>query len=108
MWVKITHFRQICPLQEQARNLVEGAEPLFRVLQTFFSRRRKSSNEEPMKMEVERDIKKLLHGKEDGEIIIKNERPQIGSGLHEVIDNVHKDRSAFKSTVEEYIDESKK
>ena len=101
-------LRIYASLQEQTRNRVEGAEPLFRALQTFFSRRRKPSNEEPTEMEVERDIKKLLHGKEDGEIIIKNERPQMGGGLHEVIDNVHKDRSAFKGTVEEHIDESKK
>ena len=32
-----------------------------------------------------------------GEIVIKNERPNMIGGLHEVIDNVHKDRSAFKA-----------
>jgi len=29
-------------------------------------------------------------------------------GLHEIIDNVHKGRTAFKGTVEESIDEGKK
>jgi len=101
-------LRIYASLQEQTRNRVEGAEPLFRALQTFFSRRRKPANEEPTEMELERDIKRLLHGKEDGEIIIKNESPQVGGGLHEVIDHVHKGRSAFKGTVEEHIDESKK
>jgi len=43
-----------------------GAEPLFRALNTFFSRRRKPANEEPTEMEIERDVKRLLHNKEDG------------------------------------------
>ena len=48
-------------------------------------------------MELERDIKRLIHGKADGEIIIKNERPNMVGGVHEVIDNVHKDKTAFKA-----------
>ena len=92
-------------LQEQARNRVDGAEPLFRALQTFFSRRRKPAGEEPTEMELERDIKRLIHGKSDGEIVIKNERPHMVGGVHEVIDNVHKDRTAFKETAQGSITE---
>jgi hypothetical protein len=95
-------------LQEQTRNRVDGAEPLFRALQTFFSRRRKPANNEPTEMELERDIKRLIHSKADGEIVIKNESPHVQGGLHEVIDSVHKGRSAFKGTVEESVDEGKK
>jgi hypothetical protein len=84
-------------LEEQSRNRVDGAEPLFRALRTFFSRRRKPANEEPTEMEIERDVKRLVHGKADGEIVIKNERPNMIGGLHEVIDNVHKDKTAFKA-----------
>jgi hypothetical protein len=87
-------------LQEQTRNKVDGAEPLFRALQTFFSRRRMPAGEEPTEMELERDIKRLIHGKADGEIVIKNERPQMAGGLHEVIDSVHKEKSAFKETAQ--------
>ena len=90
-------------LQEQARNRVDGAEPLFRALQTFFSRRRKPAGEEPTEMEL--DIKRLIHGKSDGEIVIKNERPHMVGGLHEVIDNVHKDRSGFKETAQGSVTE---
>jgi hypothetical protein len=85
-------------LREQSRNRVDGAEPLFRALASFFSRRRKPANEEPTEMELERDIKRLIHGKADGEIVIKNERPNMTGGVHEVIDNVHKDKTAFKAT----------
>ena len=87
-------------LEEQTRNRVDGAEPLFRALRTFFSRRRKPANEEPTEMEIERDVKRLIHGKADGEIVIKNERPNMTGGVHEVIDNVHKDKTAFKGTAQ--------
>jgi len=94
-------LRIYASLQEQARNRVEGAEPLFNALRTFFNRRRMPANDEPTEMELERDIKRLIHGKADGEIIIKNESPKVGGGLHEVIDHVHKGKSAFKASVEE-------
>jgi len=95
-------------LKEQARNRVDGAEPLYKALENFFRRGRRRTDEEPTEKQIERDIKALVHGKADGEIIVKNERPQIGGGLHEVIDHVHKGRSAFKETVEASEDEGKK
>jgi hypothetical protein len=52
-------------------------------------------------MELERDIKRLIHGKADGEIVIKNESPHISRGVHEVVDNVRIGKSAFKETIEE-------
>jgi len=91
-------------LQEQTKNRVPGAEPLFEALRTFFRKRRRQG-EEPTEMELERDFKRLIHGKADGEIIIKNESPHISSGVHEVIDNVHTGRSAFKETEQASIDE---
>jgi hypothetical protein len=92
-------------LQEQARNKVDGAEALFRALATFFSRTRRQPADEPTEMQLERDINRLIHGKADGEIVIKNESPHVQGGLHEVIDSVHKDRSAFKGTAEGEIRE---
>jgi hypothetical protein len=88
-------------LQEQTRNKVPGAEPLFQALRTFFSRSRRQPADEPTEMELERDIKQLLHGKADGEIVIKNESPRAQGGVHEVIDSVHRGRSAFKDVIEE-------
>jgi hypothetical protein len=92
-------------LQEQTRNRVDGAKPLFRALQTFFSRTRRQPADEPTEMQLERDINRLIHGKADGEIVIKNESPRVQGGLHEVIDSVHKGRSAFKGTAEGEIRE---
>ena len=93
-------------LQEQSRNRVTGARPLFEALRAFFSRRRRDpTEEEPTEMQLERDVKRLIHDKADGEIIIKNETPRASGGVHEVIDDVHKGHSTFKGTVEESIDE---
>jgi hypothetical protein len=43
----------------------------------------------------------LLHGKKEGEIIVKNVKPTTSGGVHEVIDEVHKGHTAIKETFEE-------
>ena len=98
-------LRIYASLQEQTRNRVPGAEPLFNALKTFFHRRRRQSDE-PTEKELERDFKRLIHGKADGEIIIENETPHITGGVRKVIDNVHAGRSAFKETEQASIDEA--
>jgi len=82
-------------LREQAKGRVDGAGPLYKALQMYFSRRRKPSGEDA-ESELERHVKQLVEGEADGEIVIKNESPHSSGGLHEVIDNVHKETSAFK------------
>jgi hypothetical protein len=94
-------------LREQARGRVPGAEELFQALRNFFNRRRRTG-EEPTEHELELDFKRLIHGKADGEIIIKNESPHITEGVHKVVDNVHKGRSAFRETADAEVDEGKK
>jgi replicative DNA helicase len=93
-------------LQELTRSGVRGAEPLFRALNRFFQRpRHPEQGEEPTIPELERDFNKMVHGKEDGEIILRNESPHMQGGLHEIIDTVHKGRSAFKGTEEGEVKE---
>jgi hypothetical protein len=91
-------------LREQAKGRVPGAQALFEALRNFFNRRRRV-DEEPTEHELELDFKRLIHGKADGEIIIKNEAPHITAGVHKVIDNVHVGRSAFRETANAEIDE---
>jgi len=91
-------------LQEQTRNRVPGAEPLFNALRTFFRHRRRDGNE-PTEMELERDFKRLIHGNADGEIIIENETPHVSAGVHKVVDNVHVGRSAFKEVEDVSVDD---
>jgi hypothetical protein len=90
-------------LREQARARVPGAEPLFQALMTFFRRRRRQGAE-PTEHELELDFKRLVHGKADGEIIIKNESPKMTEGVHKVVDDVHKSKAVIKESVEEEVD----
>jgi hypothetical protein len=92
-------------LQEQTRNRVPGAQPLFEALRNFF-RRRPRPGAEPTEMQLERDIKKLLHGKADGEIIVQHQSPEVSKGVHKVIDSIHSGRSAFKETEQGTFDDS--
>ena len=59
-----------------------GAEPLFQALREFFSRRKKS--DEPTEKEVERDVERLIHGKADGEVVVRNEALHESGGVHSV------------------------
>jgi hypothetical protein len=97
-------LRIYASLQEQTRARVPGAAPLYEALHDFFRRRRRTTDE-PTEKELERDIKRLLHGTADGEIIINNESPQISGGVHEVIDNVHTGKKAIKETIQASVDE---
>ena len=84
---------------------------MFQAFRNFFNRRRRSGENgeaAPTEHELEMDFKRLVHGKADGEIVIKNEAPHITEGVHKVIDNVHTGRSAFKETEEAEIDEGTK
>ena len=86
-------------VHEASRRRQPGAQAIFRLLQAFFRRGRLTS-EEPTEPEVERDVKALLHGKKDGEIIIKNERPHLVGGKREVIDEVRNGKRALKEVIE--------
>jgi hypothetical protein len=76
-------------LQEQARNKVAGARALFEELRKFFIRRRRAGGG-PSEMKAEKDFKRLVRGKADGEIIVENESPGASGGVHVVTDSVHR------------------
>jgi len=86
-------------VREAARRRQPGAQAIFNILRPFFNRPRRPGDE-PTEQEVERDVKALLHGKKDGEIVIKNERPHLTGGKHEVIDEVHSGRTAVKEVIQ--------
>jgi len=86
-------------VREAARRRQPGAQAIFNLLRAFFNRPRRTGGE-PTEQEVERDVHALLHGKKDGEIVIKNERPHVSGGVHEVVDEVHSGRVAVKEVVE--------
>jgi len=77
-------------LQEQSRRSVLGADELFQDLRQFFTLHRRNSaggngsNGEPTLKELERDARRLLHGKADGAMTIVNESPHTTGGVREV------------------------
>jgi len=85
-------------VREQARRNVFGAKELYDQLSPLF--RKHSRKGEPTDMEVERDLKALLHNRKDGEIIVKNEIPHLEGGKHVVIDETHKASERWKATEE--------
>jgi len=88
-------YRQI---QIDSREGDAIAQTLFEILRKFFRPMGKRTSEEPTEAEVERDIKALLHGHKDGEIIVKNERDRIIKGNRTVVDETHKEHAGFKAT----------
>ena len=91
-------------VREAANRRAPGADAIFRMLNSFFKRPRRTKDE-PTEHELERDLRALLHGHKDGEIIIKNESPHTSGGMHEVIDSVHTGHTAVKETNQLNINE---
>ena len=82
-------------LREATRRAVPGAEAEFAELRPFF-RRTRQKGAEPTVAEIERDLHALMHGTKDGEIVVRNERPRVIGGKHEVIDTAHRNHAAVK------------
>jgi len=75
---------------------------VFEILRRFFTKRRTPEvGREPSEYQLERDLKALLHGHKEGEILVKNQNPVTSGGVHEVIDEVHKGHATVKESVEE-------
>ena len=86
-------------LQAMHRAKVPGATEIFKQLQQFFTLRRRRGANQPTEAEMERDFRRVLHGKADGEIFVKNESPRMTEGVHEVVDEVGK-RGKRKAKIE--------
>jgi hypothetical protein len=49
-------------------------------------------------------MKALMHGKKDGKVVVKNIKPKISGGKHEVIDETFRaPEIALRSSVDEKI-----
>ena len=92
-------------VREAARMRVPGAQELFNVMKPFFAMS-PVKHDEPTEAEVERHVRALMHGKAEGEIVIKNEADKVVKGNRTVIDDVHKPaKMKIKETESEEIDE---
>ena len=86
-------------VRDAARRGVPGAQAIFRVLQAFF-RRGKRTGEEPTIPELERDVHALLQHRKDGKIVIEGAAKHTTAGELEIVDETAKPKGAFKETVQ--------
>jgi hypothetical protein len=91
-------------VKEMSRQGDPEAIELYRDLKTYF-KKTKSPSAEPTEKELERDIHSLIHGTKDGEIIIKSKSPKATGGMRKIVDDVHKNRAAFKESAEGEIED---
>ena len=84
-------------VQDAAECRIDSAESIYNELHSFF-RHSTRNGEEPTEKQIKRDVNSLLHGRKDGEVIIKNIKPKTTGGKHEVIDETFRDTAAFKET----------
>jgi hypothetical protein len=76
---------------------VDGAETVYRKLQTFF-KRPKRTGAEPSKKQLERDVKALINSKRDGKVIVENVSPKIIAGKHIIVDEKFAGGAAVRET----------
>lgn len=86
-------------LREQSRAGVAGARDLFLALAPFFRRKRPGEKPPTEEQEVKK-ARSLIKGKAEGEMIIKNIKPKTSGGVHEVVEDIHKNRIEGKETAE--------
>ena len=91
-------------VRDLARHGDKGAKEVFDMLKPYF-KRQKRKKDEPTDQEVERDVRALLHGTKEGEVIVKNEGDKIIKGKKEVIDTTHKAKGEWKETESGEIEE---
>jgi len=84
-------------VRDAARRRVPGALPLYRMLEPFFKRPRRTT-EEPTEQKLMHDVRGLLHGAKEGEIVIENEGKKMTKGKKVVIDETHKPEGEWKVT----------
>jgi len=71
------------------------AAALYRILQPFFKRPKRSAGPLTEK-ETERELHALLHSKKDGKLIVENIKPKLTGGVHKVIEEKFTDTEQFK------------
>jgi hypothetical protein len=91
-------------VRSAGKRRVDGAETIYRKLETFF-RRPKRTGEEPTKKQLERDVKALINSKRDGKILIENIAPKMIAGKHKIIDEKFTDSAVIHETKDAEIKE---
>jgi hypothetical protein len=91
-------------VKEAARRRVDGADTIYRKLEPFFKKNRRQTGELTKKQE-ERDIKGLLSGKREGEVLVRNVKPKFIAGGLEVIERKIENSAVLHETKNVEFDE---
>jgi hypothetical protein len=86
-------------VKEATRRHVPGAETEYNRLKSFF-KKSKPLSDQPTEMEVERDVRALLHGTKEGRVVVENELPNLTAAERKVVDVVHSGHVAEKEVIE--------
>jgi hypothetical protein len=87
-------------LKEMSKNNVPGAKPLFESLVSFFRKRRRPDEKEMTVKQIERKFHALIHGTEEGEMTVKNEKARTIAGKRVIIDKTKSSKGEYKETEE--------
>jgi ribosomal protein L40E len=92
----INLFDEKCALKDgDARTMLNMLQPFFKP-----RNRRGADAEQPSEKQIERDVRALLQGRKDGEILIKGKAKHRTAAEHTAVDDTHKPSAgAFKETV---------
>jgi hypothetical protein len=72
-------------LREAAKRGIDPAETLYKEMEVFYKKTGRAEDKPTVK-KVLSHADALMHGKRDGEIVIKNVSPKVTGGAHEIID----------------------
>jgi len=75
-------------VKEMSKRGEPEAIELFKTMQPFFRKQRRSPGE-PSKKKLMRDARALASGKKDGRIVVENISPVRTGGMRKIIDDVH-------------------
>jgi hypothetical protein len=75
-------------VKSAARQRVNGAEPVYDRLKSYFKRPRPGSAE-PTDQQIERDVRGLLSEAKEGRVTVENENPDTTGGHRRVVDEAH-------------------
>jgi hypothetical protein len=83
--------------KEQAKGNVPGASDLLKELEPYFKKGKLGGKKATLKEEM-RKMKSIAEGKTEGEIIVRNIKPQTTGGVHEIIEVTGKEHIEGKET----------
>jgi hypothetical protein len=86
-------------VKEASRRHIPGAESEYERLKSYF-KKSKPLHDEPTEMEVERDVRALLHGTKEDRVVVENTLPEASATERKVTDAVHSGHIAVKETIE--------